>query len=346
MINSPLLPFYPRYDKDTNTLLITLDPSSISGAGCLRKIELSNLLGLRKKGASLAAEFGQAVHLTSAAMYKGAEAYDAIEEGLEYFQHRLDQGMKEEKTFRNIELLAKVLTSYVARYSKDKFKPLQATDGDCAVEIDFNEPFMEHRGVKVNMCGVIDALGTMDGLGDKFFLKDIKTTALYDQDKFMMKYAYSHQMMIYSYIASKIFDTQSPVPVIVDGVFLLRSAQGVELKRSSPIYYNVNDIQTTLAAFRRIVFGIVDAIHDGISPKNPTCCGTIFGDCDFAPLCWAKKTGEIEFNMTKFKQITYDPSKFTEDQEASSVDMMKQISETLTKHRYATYIPDETTTQA
>lgn len=313
---------YTQY-REGEKLVVLLDPSSLDTANCLRKFELSNLIGLRQKRQQVATEYGQGIHIAAADYYRRGDANAAMKLGI---QHFLNADIDTEDNWRDEAHFMGTVKRYLERYAKDNYKPLKVmVEGkeDYAIEMPYLIPLVSYPEVDFLLAGVVDAWGSYNG---KLCLKDIKTTALWDKNKFFEKYRRSHQMKIYSYAVSKVFGLDYYPPAIIDAVFLRNAVTTCELLRSPLIDFSESDVNDTINYVKYKAEEIYRSLTNGFI-KNPSVCDGVF-QCPYVNLCWGSKM-EREITFSGFVQQIYDPSEFGEGLKVWDNTNRKQLQEYL-----------------
>ena len=305
------LEHYPRH-KHGEKLIVVLDPSTMANTNCLRHYEFQNLMGLTPKAVDHKLEYGQAVHIAIANHYNGMKVRDALNTAMAYFMGSTsDPGTD----YRNEMHLMKCINEYFIKYSGDSYVPYRNSNGRLAVEMPFLIPWKSTEYFDVLIGGVVDTFGKHAGREN--IVKDVKTTSLWDVDKFFDKYRYNIQMVMYAYAIKWYAKLKSYPLVMIDGIFLQASGKPAKYQRSGMIDMDngiVDDqlhwLSMQIDTLMKALTAAVEGEHNPF-PRNPTCCESVFGACQYKKLCWGfEKEKEIVFPA--FMQRIYDPSKFGE----------------------------------
>lgn len=304
---TPNIIHYPKH-KEGQKFVVMIDPSSIDKSNCLRQFELSNLMGIRDSKDQVPTEYGQGIHIAAADYYRYKKVLRAQKAGIAHFvSANIDHG----SDWRDEAHFMGTVKRYLERYRTDPFIPEVVThiDGreDLAIEMPFVLPLVSYPEVDFLLAGVVDGFGKYTG---RPAIKDIKTTALWDRDKFIEKYRRSHQMKIYSYAVKNMFGLDYYPPAIIDAVFLRRDTTTCQLQRSPLIDFSDSDIDDTMKFVHYKANEIYNAIMAGKFIKNPSICDGVF-QCPFVSLCWGSKI-ERELSFQGFVQKVYDPAEFGE----------------------------------
>jgi len=319
----------------SNTLIVRIDPSSLANIDCKKKFSLTNLAGYTSKIPSHTLEWGSAFHKFAATWKQSGDSTKAMQAGMDYL---LNSSSNSGSDFRNMSLLGIAMNEYIKEYKYDNFEVLKIND-HVAIELPFKFPYKSYSAVNyiddnpaneyihvqpaqiksfthtdgktydqidIIICGVIDALGK---IYNSIAFKDIKTTSMYYSDSYFNNYATSIQMMIYSWVLRKLNLVDYYPGCIIDGVFLKRPSS-VVCKRSSLIEFRADLIEEMELWLSDTCDNLVRAIVSNTYHKNFTKCETKFGMCELHNHCTAQPAFASDILSNNYKQRTYDPATF------------------------------------
>lgn len=181
---------------------------------------------------------------------------------------------------------------------------------------------------EIVLCGTIDRKCYNNILKEKSFA-DTKVTALWSKENFLEKFETNIQLKFYSYVQRISGVEQTWLPGFIDGVFIKKPTlkslnkstgkmetnsewSGASFERSRLFYFTdevMEDFEKWL--FNRLIRIMVN-YNNQQWEQNFTRCETVYGSCDFYPLCKnSKRHHESLIKEGKlFLQREYDPTKF------------------------------------
>lgn len=305
-----------------NTLILRIDPTTLSRIDCLQAFKLFNLSGLTAAKPCHRLEWGSAFHKFVAVWKKTGDSVVAVQAGIDYI---LNSKADFSTDYRNMSLLMLAMSDYIKEYTVDDFEILQIADKEGkpqhAVELPFKQPLyttgevhpfqhidgQTYNQIDVILCGVIDAIGKQRS---KIVFKDIKTTSSNAKytEQYFNSYNTSIQMMVYSMVLKNMGLCDYYPPCIIDGVFL--SKTGVVCQRSSLLDFREDLIESTYAWILDKVISVCENVQEGVFLRNFSRCETKFGKCEFHGYCTAPEIFREDILKRSFVTRTYDPETF------------------------------------
>ena len=283
--------------------ILRIDASSLKDSDCPRNFHLSNVLGYTEQTPSHKTEYGSALHLAAASLYRGDTPEVCLNKAIEYFMASpCDPGTD----YRSAGHLMETTKDYLAYYApkNETFKPLRLSAEHVAVELPFKIPFMSFPEVDVILCGVMDAIGHW---GNTFCFKDIKTTGL-SPNYFFDKWHTDIQMVLYSWTLKQLSMSEGYPPALIDAVFLSKTKPA--LFQRQLIDLQPDRVEETMDWVRERVTELVARYVNGNWKKNFTRCETKYGQCKFYNICKAPEVLGQNILDRHFKIRVYDPTTF------------------------------------
>ncbi len=180
--------------------IIHLDATAFSGSSCIRRLFYQVVEGYTTKLKYNDLEFGTATHLFKAEIRKGAEISFllGLQRAKTYYKNK-PMLIKKDKSYMTEGFLMSVCNEYYIKYGegKDDFKPI-FVDKEPLVELKFSIPVYTSDKLIVFLSGVIDEIGKFSN--GCYAIGDLKTTSVWDVEKYFKGYQLSPQMLFYRYM--------------------------------------------------------------------------------------------------------------------------------------------------
>lgn len=179
-------------------------------------------------------------------------------------------------------------------------------------------------------CGTIDKKAKNTSTNDRASW-DTKVTSLWRQDAFLAGFELDPQLLFYSYVQRIIGMENEWLPAGIEACFIKnptfkhrdpsskklvenKTFTGAEFKRSQLYYFNDEQMFNFEGWLFRKIWDIYVSEEQKKYYQNNNCCKTVFGMCDFFPLCRIKeeKRNEILTEGRMYKTRKYEPTKFQE----------------------------------
>lgn len=264
---------------------INLDASATrANSGCIRKLKLSVVDGLRGKMSFNDVEYGSAMHHFRETLKRTGDRYKAITAGQHYFKST-PMVIKKGKEFLNINHLTLTMNAYAEKFGddhgKDDFKSFVFNDQPL-VENTFRYPLYQNEIGTVYGCGTIDDFGKL--LNGCTGVLDLKTTTMWDRKEYFKQYELSCQLAFYllsiKWHAKRFPDSffgqfaRQKIGAFIDVIFLSKD-NPPEFQRA---FYPPNDL--LLEEFECALMAICERLLQNATIPLPIREGVLTGACE------------------------------------------------------------------
>jgi len=196
---------------------------------------------------------------------------------------KLNRPWQSENPSKNREGLIRTLVWYVDQYGQsENLETIILPNGQPAIELnfEFDSGYQTADGEAVSFIGKIDKIVK---LGDKFYVKDIKTTGHEVGGRFFAEFSPDNQFSLYSLAAKIVFDF-AVEGLICDGIQV-----GATFSRfyRAPIGRPDTILDEWLRDSRHWLGQMESCAREGYWPQNDKGCG-LYGGCEFRSVCGAR----------------------------------------------------------
>ena len=297
--------------------IIRLDSSSLELLSCPRRFQFVNRMGLVPKMGSAPLDWGSALHKAiarwsiSRARGMVVDEVAIIDEAVAWYNDRMC--LKNEP--RSGANLRRCLEDYFAEYAHEEFYPLTTRDGAVAVELPFAIPIYSTDTTDVLLTGKVDAIGLW-GRDKRLVIKDIKHSSSFKPASHMEEQLGRPQFHIYIAACAHmgLIDdvTKSPMRVVVDCVYISKTAPGAKLMRSPATVIEPFMLENTMAYVRDSARRVAEWSDEEPWPHNYGECHGKYRKCDFFDVCTVPLRDQSIALSHMFNKREYDPRKFDE----------------------------------
>ena len=303
-----------------------LDFSSLSHSACEYHLYNDVVVGYKVKEPSVDMEYGSAVHHFAEHFERTKNARESLDVAIEYLRPLKQTIEFSNKPYLNEDHLRVVCAKVASYISTSVYESVQL-DKEFLIELPFSIPFTTATGVEIMISGTMDKLA-QHVTNQKFFVRDWKTTSMWDKDEYLESCSLSAQLKVYCWAIRKLAQLfpESIYAVVanaskgyyfaaIDAIFLKPEAAQTVIKSTKNFAYSdaqLDELEALiLVQAERVIDMIADTSYRRKSGLLNGACLTKYGKCKYYDACNAPdKACESTILKNNFKIQPYVPTAF------------------------------------
>ncbi len=294
---------------------LQIDASLLKEFSCQRRVYIKSILGKSVPLPNINLVIGSAFHLFASEYVNTGEVAPALVEATQFFNGK-SCTIGPDKQWMNGAYLMAMCTGFIDFYASTPKQEVLTMNGQKCLEKRFLYPYREYETVDMFLSGTIDMITINHDL-KIIWIKDYKTTSLWDQSKFFKGFDMSIQLRFYRLLFRALLDRAGLFPDYeirsrVVGVFIANNKAPI-FKESSDILFrqqDLDDVKIGIEEKANVLAGLHKRYVEGKGLPYPEgivndTCERKFGLCDFYRAC--SKSNPIDELNISYVDSTYDP---------------------------------------